>query len=159
MIWTKKLVLLYLGSLDRVKTNKNAVVGSSVAPNKESSWKYLVLFQILVTLVTISDWPWWVSWQHFYSQSLPTKKPQATLSTMLLLRQISCQFLLPIDIKRKYRLLKVCYVVATIAAFFVFFIFLLQPQAVLMRQTRLGNSGIHFDLNYSVINETKWIVS
>ncbi len=59
------------------------VVGSYVAPNKRSSQKYLILFQILVTLVTISDWPWWVSWLHFYSQSLPTKKLQATLPISL----------------------------------------------------------------------------
>ncbi len=41
------------------------------------------LFQILVSLDTISDWPWWVSWQHFYSWSLPTKKLQATVPTSL----------------------------------------------------------------------------
>ncbi len=41
------------------------------------------LFQILVSLDTISDWPWWVSWQHFYSRSLPTKKLQATVPTPL----------------------------------------------------------------------------
>ncbi len=53
-------------------------------PNKDDSrQKYLVLFQILVSLVTISDWPWWASWQHFYSQGLPTKKLQATVPTSL----------------------------------------------------------------------------
>ena len=47
-------------------------------------WKFShSLFQILVSLDTISDWPWWVSWQHFYSRSLPTEKLQATVPTSL----------------------------------------------------------------------------
>ncbi len=46
------------------------------------SVRFLRLFQIVV-LDTISDRPWWVSWQHFYSQNLPTKKLQATLPNSL----------------------------------------------------------------------------
>jgi hypothetical protein len=43
----------------------------------------------------------------------------------------------PIDIKRKNRLLKVCYVSATSATFLAFFLFfLLWPLTVLMKQTR-----------------------
>ncbi len=42
----------------------------------------------------------------------------------------------PIDIERKYRLLKVRYVPATSTTFLVFFIFFLQPLTVLMRQSR-----------------------
>jgi len=44
---------------------------------------YLILFQILVLLGTISDWPWLASWQRFYSRSLPTEKLQATVPTSL----------------------------------------------------------------------------
>ncbi len=64
----------------------NIVVKNAVAPddsNKRSSKYSHSFFQILVSLDTISDWPWWVSWQHIYSQSLPTKKPQATVPTSL----------------------------------------------------------------------------
>jgi hypothetical protein len=43
----------------------------------------VLYFQILVTLDTISDWPRWVSWQHFYRWGLPTKKLQATVLTSL----------------------------------------------------------------------------
>ncbi len=58
---------------------------NSLCPNKDDSQKgSLILFQILVVLDTISDWPWWVSWQHFYSQGLPTKKLQATLPSAFL---------------------------------------------------------------------------
>ncbi len=42
-----------------------------------------LLFQILVSLVTISDWPRRDSWQHFYTRGLPTKKLQATVPTSL----------------------------------------------------------------------------
>ncbi len=69
----------------------NSVVGSFLAPNERFSRKDSHLFQILVTLVTISNWPWWVSWQHFYSQSLPTKKLQATLPFRLPWRQATPQ--------------------------------------------------------------------
>ncbi len=82
-LYILKLLWQIFTSTKVISTNIHSVVGSSVSPNKESSQKYLVLFQILVTLVTISDWPWWVSWQHFYSQSLPTKKLQATLPISL----------------------------------------------------------------------------
>jgi hypothetical protein len=50
---------------------------------RQFSRRFFCLFQILVLLDTISDWPWCVSWQHFYSQSLPTKKLQATLPISL----------------------------------------------------------------------------
>jgi hypothetical protein len=64
---------------------------SFLAPNKRFSQNYSRFFQILVMLVTISDWPWWVSWKHFYSQSLPTKKLQATLPSRLPWRQATPQ--------------------------------------------------------------------
>jgi hypothetical protein len=48
------------------------VVGKPFAPNDDDSKGSLILFQILVLLDTISDWPRRVSWQHFYTQSLPT---------------------------------------------------------------------------------------
>ncbi len=62
------------------------VIENTLAPNdsnKRSSKVFSFLFQILVLLDTISDWPWWVSWQHFYSRSLPTENPLATVSTSL----------------------------------------------------------------------------
>ncbi len=62
------------------------VVENAVAPdgsNKRSSRYSRSLFQILVSLDTISDWPRWVSWQHFYSWGLPTKKLQETVLTSL----------------------------------------------------------------------------
>ena len=51
---------------------------------KKVVWrKGFALFQILVTWVIISDWPWWGSWQRFYIRGLPTKKLQATVPTSL----------------------------------------------------------------------------
>ncbi len=47
-----------------------------------------------------------------------------------------------ININRKYRLLKVCYVPATITTF-CFFSFLLQPLTILMRHTRQGVCAIN----------------
>ncbi len=51
-----------------------SVVGNIFAQMKTTLERLSRLFQILVLLDTISDWPRWVSWQHFYSQGLPTKK-------------------------------------------------------------------------------------
>jgi len=63
------------------------VVENAEAPddsNKRSSKVFsFFISQILVSLDTISDWPLWVSWQHFYSWSLPTKKLLATVPTSL----------------------------------------------------------------------------
>jgi hypothetical protein len=49
---------------------------------KTTSERFSCLFQILVVLDTISDWPWWVSGQHFHSWGMPTRVP--TGNTMLL---------------------------------------------------------------------------
>jgi len=62
---------------------KPGVVGKPFAQMKTTLVKFSSIFQILVSLDTISDWPWWLSWQHFYSQSLPTKKLQATVPIRL----------------------------------------------------------------------------
>ncbi len=59
------------------------VVGKAFAQMKTTLVKFSSIFQILVLIDTISAWPWWVSWQHFYSQSLPTKKLQASLPIRL----------------------------------------------------------------------------
>jgi len=48
------------------------VVEKPFAPNDDNLKRFSRLFQILVLLVTISDWPRRVSWQPFYTQSLPT---------------------------------------------------------------------------------------
>jgi hypothetical protein len=53
--------------------NVITVVESPVTHIKLLSEWHWHLFQRLVRLDTISDWPWWVSWQHFYSQSMPTR--------------------------------------------------------------------------------------
>jgi hypothetical protein len=49
-----------------------------------------------------------------------------------------CQLLIPIDIKRKYRLLKVCYVPATSTTFLAFFSFFL---AAAINSTKEANKA------------------
>ncbi len=69
-----KLESLYLASWWTKQGIYPIVVGKLFTPNEDDSQKVLsFLFKILVLLDTISDWPWWVSWQHFYTQSLPTR--------------------------------------------------------------------------------------
>ena len=59
------------------------MVRSMFAQWRRLSTEVSLLFQILVSLVTISDWPRRDSWQHFYTRGLPTKKLQATVPTSL----------------------------------------------------------------------------
>jgi hypothetical protein len=54
------------------------VVEKPFTPNDNDSKRFSRLFQILVWLDTISDWPWRVSWQYFYAQSLPTSNTDNT---------------------------------------------------------------------------------
>jgi hypothetical protein len=65
---------------------------------------------------------------------------------------IKCLWVEVIDIKRKNRLLKVCYVPTTSTPFGPFSLFLLQPLTVLMRQTRQAVCAI----NQSIFLRCLW---
>ncbi len=97
-IWTKvglDFVHFAWTKVDEMKLRVHLWYEISLPKWRQLSRRLSRLFQILVLLGTISDWPWWVSWQHFYSQSLPTKKLQATLPTRL-----PCRHTTPTNITR-----------------------------------------------------------
>ncbi len=77
-------------------------------------------------------------------------------------RNIETKYIRPIDIKRrKNRLLKFCYVPATSAAHnrLLFFLFLLWPFTVLMKQTRQAVCAIKQSMFLDVYDKTSGVVT
>ncbi len=79
-------------------------MGKPFAQMKTTLEKFSRVFQILVLLDTISDWPWWVSWQHIYSQSLPSRNTGNTAWDFLVgmphLTNIICKSFAVLTFKR-----------------------------------------------------------
>jgi hypothetical protein len=74
-LWYKNLNVyqpyIFLMWLLFIPRNESVVVGNIFAQMKTTLWKY-ILFISDISIVRYNIQ--WVSWQHFYSQGLPTKK-------------------------------------------------------------------------------------